>query len=65
MLLRKPNIPVLQPDAKYMTLAAKYLDKTFNLFDEKVLNREPVSEIQVWIRGEIKRCFGDKSEPPQ
>jgi hypothetical protein len=39
-------------------LAAKYLDKTFGMFDEKALNRSPSSEIREWIYGEIQNRFG-------
>ena len=38
--------------------AAKYLDKTFNLFDEKALGRPPSSAVHDWIYGEIQTRFG-------
>jgi hypothetical protein len=39
-------------------LAAKYLDKTFNVFDEKALGRAPSSGIRDWIYAEIQTRFG-------
>ena len=41
-----------------LNLAAKYLDKSFNVFDEKALGRPPASEIQDWIGNEIEARFG-------
>jgi hypothetical protein len=34
------------------------LDKTFNLFDEKLLKRHPSSGIRDWIYDEIQKTFG-------
>jgi hypothetical protein len=45
-----------------LRLAAKYLDKSFNLFDEKALGRQQSSEIQDWISDEIERRFGPENE---
>jgi len=45
-------------DVWTLNLAAKYLDKSFNTFDEKALGRPPSSEIQDWIGGEIESRFG-------
>jgi len=44
-------------DVWTLDLAAKYLDKSFNLFDEKALGRPPSSNIQDWIGGEIESRF--------
>jgi len=41
-----------------LSLAAKYLDKSFNLFDERALARPQCSEIQDWVSAEIERRFG-------
>jgi hypothetical protein len=41
-----------------MSLAAKYLDKSFNIFDEKALGRSPCSQIQDWVADEIESRFG-------
>jgi hypothetical protein len=41
-------------DAWNLNLAAKYLDKTFNVFDEKALGRAHSSTIQDWIADEIR-----------
>jgi hypothetical protein len=54
-----------------LSLAAKYLDKSFNLFDEKALGRSPSSEIQGWIGDEIGVRFAsdngdqDQSSSPE
>jgi hypothetical protein len=45
-------------DVWTLNLAAKYLDKSFNTFDEKALGRPPSSEIQDWIGDEIESRFG-------
>jgi|JI10StandDraft_1071094.scaffolds.fasta_scaffold55819_2 hypothetical protein len=44
-------------------LAAKYLDRTFDAFDEKVLKRPPSSEIRTWIYDEIQERFAKKDTP--
>lgn len=45
-------------DVWTLNLAAKYLDKSFNIFDEKALERPPSSQIQDWIGDEIESRFG-------
>jgi hypothetical protein len=45
-----------------LSLAAKYLDKSFNLFDEKALGRSPSSEIQDWIGDEMEKRFASEDE---
>src|SRR6266542_2458784 len=41
-----------------LSLAAKYLDKSFNIFDENALGRPRSSGIQDWISDEIEARFG-------
>jgi hypothetical protein len=53
-----PGIPDFSTDPWNLSLAAKYLDKSFNLFDEKALGRPQCSEIRDWIGAELERCFG-------
>lgn len=53
-----PGIPKFSTDPWNLSLAAKYLDKSFNLFDEKALGRPQCSEIQNWISAEFERRFG-------
>lgn len=53
-----PRIAESISDIWNLHLAAKYLDKTFCMFDEKALNRSPSSEIREWIYGEIQNRFG-------
>jgi hypothetical protein len=60
-----PRIIESASDVWNLGLAAKYLDKSFNTFDEKVLGRPPSSEIQDWISKEIEARFrseGDKQD---
>lgn len=45
-------------DTWTLSLAAKYLDKTFNTFDEKALGGSPSSAIRHWIEAEIESRFG-------
>jgi hypothetical protein len=45
-----------------LNLAAKYLDKSFNTFDEKALGRTPSSRIQDWIGDEIASSFGSDAD---
>jgi hypothetical protein len=52
-----PRIANSRSDTWNLSLAAKYLDKSFNTFDEKVLGRAPSSEIQEWIAKEIMARF--------
>lgn len=56
--LWNPGVPELAPDLWNLSLAAKYLDKSFNIFDEKALARPQCSEIQGWIGTEIEMRFG-------
>jgi len=53
-----PHIADSSTDTWNLELAAKYLDKTFNMFDEKVLHRPPSSRIRDWIYNEIQTRFG-------
>jgi hypothetical protein len=53
-----PRIAESISDIWNLHLAAKYLDKTFGMFDEKALSRSPSSEIRQWIYGEIQNRFG-------
>jgi hypothetical protein len=48
-----PCIAEAPTDVWNLNLAAKYLDKTFNVFDEKALGRAPASAIRNWIDSEI------------
>jgi len=41
-----------------LSLAAKYLDKSFNTFDERALGRPPSSRVLDWISEEIEVRFG-------
>jgi hypothetical protein len=52
-----PRIADSSSDLWNLHLAAKYLDKTFDLFDEKALNRPPSSGIRDWIYDEIQNRF--------
>jgi hypothetical protein len=56
--LWQPGIRESPADPWNLSLAAKYLDKSFNLFDEKALARPQCSEIRDWISAEIERRFG-------
>jgi len=49
-------------DVWTLNLAAKYLDKSFNAFDEKALGRPASSEIQDWIVDEIECRLGSDKE---
>jgi len=53
-----PQIVESPSDVWNLNLAAKYLDKSFNTFDEKALRRTPSSEIRDWISSEIEARFG-------
>jgi hypothetical protein len=53
-----PGIHESQTDLWNLSLAAKYLDKSFNIFDEKALARPQCSEIQGWISAEMEMRFG-------
>lgn len=52
-----PQISDSSSDIWNLHLAAKYLDKTFNMFDEKALGRPPSSAIRDWIGDEIRSRF--------
>jgi hypothetical protein len=52
-----PYIRDASSDIWNLNLLAKYLDKSFNLFDEKALQRKPSSEIQEWLCDEIHSRF--------
>jgi hypothetical protein len=43
-----------------LSLAAKYLDKSFNVFDEKALGRPRSSALQDWIGDEIEARFASE-----
>lgn len=55
-----PQIVESPSDVWNLNLAAKYLDKSFNIFDEKALGHPPSSQIQDWINDEIEARFGSK-----
>lgn len=58
-----PKIADSNPDVRDLSLAAKYVDKTFNFFDEKVLGVSPTSDIRDWLDNEIYERFQkDSSE---
>ena len=63
-----PYISDAKTDIWHLNLAAKYLDKSFSLFDEKALHRTPSSDVQDWIYNEIQRRFPSAeaatAEPP-
>ena len=56
--LWEPRIPELPTDLWNLSLAAKYLDKSLSLFDERALASPRRSGIRDWIGIEIERCFG-------
>lgn len=53
-----PGIRQCPTDWWNLSLAAKYLDKSFNLFDEKALARPQCSAIRDWVAKEIEARFG-------
>lgn len=57
-----PGIPEFPTDWWNLRLAAKYLDKSYNLFDERALTRPQCSEIRDWISTEIERLFGSGND---
>jgi hypothetical protein len=57
-----PHIADSSTDTWNLELAAKYLDKTFNLFDEKALRRPPSSAIRDWIGVEIQTRFDSSDD---
>ncbi len=56
------NIADRSFDIWNLHLAAKYLDKTFDAFDEKILHRKPSSEMDKWIYDEIQTRFVSTEE---
>jgi len=56
-----PRIVESPSDVWNLNLVAKYLDKSFNIFDEKALGRAPSSQIRDWISEEIEARFGSKN----
>jgi hypothetical protein len=63
-----PRIVESQSDVWNLRLAAKYLDKSFNIFDEKALGRQPSSAVEDWIGNEIEARFGtdnNKQDPTE
>ncbi len=61
-LLWMPQIAEFESDIWNLRLAAKYLDKSFDAFDEKALERPASSSIQKLISDEIETRFGPSSE---
>jgi hypothetical protein len=57
-----PRILDAPTDSWNLYLAAKYLDKTFNTFDEKALGRPASSKIADWIDTEIQTRFTSDNE---
>jgi hypothetical protein len=53
-----PSIADSSSDLWHLNLAIKYLDKTFNTFDEKALQRPASSELQNWLHAEIDTRIG-------
>lgn len=56
-LLWTPQIAESESDVSNLMLVAKYLDKSFDAFDEKALGRPPSSEIRKWIGNEFEVRF--------
>jgi hypothetical protein len=57
-----PQIVESPSDVWNLHLVAKYLDKSFNTFDERALGRPPSSLIRDWIGDEIEARFGSESD---
>ncbi|HVP56411.1 MAG TPA: DUF5677 domain-containing protein [Candidatus Eisenbacteria bacterium] len=57
-----PRIVESPSDVWNLSLVAKYLDKSFNIFDEKALGRAPSSRIRDWISDEIEARFGSEQD---
>jgi hypothetical protein len=57
-----PRIADSSSEMWNLHLAAKYLDKTFNMFDENALRRQPSSGIHDWIHAEIQTRFGSNDD---
>jgi hypothetical protein len=60
-----PEIREPSTDWWNLHLVAKYLDKSFNLFDERALARPQCSDIRDWISAEIERRFGSGNDNPE
>jgi hypothetical protein len=60
-LLWKPNIYDQAPDVWELHLVAKYLDKTFNEYDERILKQGKSSGIRNWIYQEIQTRFSGET----
>ena len=56
-----PRIVESPSDVWNLNLVAKYLDKSFNIFDEKALGSSPSSRIRDWISDEVETRFGSES----
>jgi hypothetical protein len=50
-----PRIADSTTDVWNLRLAAKYLDKSFNIFDEKALGRPASSALEDWVGTEVER----------
>jgi hypothetical protein len=61
-LLWIPQIAESQADPLNLLLAAKYLDKSFDAFDEEALGRPPTSNLQAWIRDMILTSDPEQNE---
>lgn len=57
-----PEIRESPTDWWNLSLVAKYLDKSFNLFDERALVRPQCSDIREWISAEIEGRFGSGND---
>ena len=57
-----PRIFESPADVWNLNLVAKYLDKSFNVFDEKALGRPGSSRIRDWISDEIGTRFGSEKD---
>jgi hypothetical protein len=61
-LLWIPQIADTGTDPWNLILAAKYLDKSFDAFDEKALGRSASSDIHQWIHEKLATGFGTTSD---
>ena len=59
-LLWKPIIFDQHPDVWELHLLSKYLDKTFNVFDKRIMNGDEKSNIHDWIYQEIQNSLVEK-----
>jgi Family of unknown function (DUF5677) len=60
-----PEIRESSIDWWNLHLVAKYLDKSFNVFDERALVRLQCSDIRDWIGAEIERRYGSGNDNPE